>query len=198
MIIFTSGIGGINQLLSYANMYASSVSREANAIMQQQGYVLNGMDVYNSLYTLSSSALGDARNVLAQVNQNNPDIPAYQPFSFNPPKNMGQSINDAMAQVRYVQERKAADPNWKGEPTEKAKREERMLELTEQQTAVMNQLSQNIETLNANTQGLPDWLRSMTSSLTNIQDVLLRMEQSLAAQAEEATEDPAEIEEPAE
>jgi uncharacterized damage-inducible protein DinB len=186
MFIFTAGFGGINQLLSLANSYSYAVRQESNARLREQGLLLDGMDIYNSLSSITSAAVGDARAVLDQVKAANPDLPEYKPYTFTPPASMNTAIADAMAGVRDIAAKKAADPNWKGDPTAATLREIEQLELDKAQNEIMANLATNIETLNNNTSGLPDWLQTMSNRINNIQDSLLRMEQSLANQADAA------------
>lgn len=212
---YLNGISSINQLVNYSGSYVSGVNQETRELMIRNGQLINGMDVYNSLSAMTSSAVSDANALVADLKAAYPDqIPDYKPFSYNAPKNINETLAAAMTNVRDVLAQKAADPTWTGTKTQKTLREERQLELMEQQNALMIELTDNISSLVNNTNGLGARLDAITTAqnqmvasqnqmvqgqqtqnnmftnllnrVSDIQDWLLRMEQQMAAQTSAA------------
>lgn len=197
---FIPGINNLGTLFSYTNWVTTTVNQETEALMRQQGTLLNGMDLNQSLSAITNAAVSDARALVDQVKTTYPEMPDYQPNSFNMPASYNNTISAAMTSYRDIQAQIAADPTFKGTPTEATLREIRQLELTEQQNQINAQLSENIGVLAANTTGLTDILddlvRNSTSSnnmlsgisntLNGIQTWLFNLEQQLAAQTSAA------------
>lgn len=162
--------------MNYASSYSRQVTKEAEKMMQDNGLLLNGMDVYNSLATLTGAAVKEANAVLGKVNTANPgQIPKYSSSGFNPPKNMNATISAAMGDVREIQAHLAADPTWKGNPTAATLREEKQLELMEKQNILLEGLNVNMQALANNTTGLTDTLNTIATSQAAELDTLNNM-----------------------
>ena len=195
----TSGIGSLSSLFSLTSSVTRDTREFADQLMANQGYLIDGMDIYESLSTLTSDAVSTANNLVSQMEEQY-DLPEYTPYSFNPPASYATDIAAAMNQARDVQAQLAADPTWEGTPSASTLREIQQLELQEQQNAIMQTLSTNMGDLAANTNGLTDMLNDMQTTATNsnttlnsllstingIQSWLFNLEQQLAAQTSAA------------
>lgn len=199
----------INSLLGFANQLTSSINAETRWIMEQEGTIQPGQNPVESLTSQSNSMVSDTMNMLEDLHNEMPDlVPLMQNNQYVPPALMGQTINNAMDTIAEIQARQAADPNWKGDLGAIASEE---LAVQRQQNELMRGLVTNLDTLNTNTTGLPQLLgnianqsentntliQAMSNSINSIQEMLLRLEQNLAANNAEE-EAPVEEEPPAE
>lgn len=195
MTFFIPGINNISTLLGVANAMSTGISQETRDFMRQQGLIVGDLDPTESLIAITGDALGETRTYLNDVSTQF-NLPEYRPNSFVMPASYSETISNAMTSLRDLQNVMAANPGFEGTPTAATLREQRQLELMEEQNVINQQLSERIGSLAANTDGLTDILdnlvansnssnnlmTSMSETLGNIQAWLFRMEQQIANQ----------------
>lgn len=191
-------INNTNDLMNFASMYSTNVTAEARGFLANQGLIVGELDAVESLRALTRDSLAQTRDVLTQVTANNPELPPYSPSNYTLSDSFNQVIFDAMDYKRYVEQRLAEDPNWEGDPTAATEREERIIQLTEQQTQAMNELNANIGVLATNTNNLPQMLNNLVQTsednntvmgnllgtVNSIQQWLVNFEEQMTLQAE--------------
>lgn len=197
MFIFTIGMS-ITNLLSFASSASRTVTQEAREMAANSGAFAPGLMNNDDVNSVVSEALANAKLLNDAYKQAYPGIPDYSSNTFNPPANMTAYLTGAMDTVDYIQNKLAQDPAWTGDKTEATLREERQLELMEEQNETMKSLDSNIKTLNSNTDGLPELLGDLSAQSTRqtsimdtllnrvgeIQQWLLNLEQQLANQTQ--------------
>lgn len=195
---FGVDVNNTDELMDFASQYSSATASEARVMLENQGLMINGLDTVSSLRSITRSGLNLANDLLDRVKTANPDLPDYGTSNFTLSDDYKLSIANAMDYKRYVEQRLADDPNWEGDPTATAQRETRMMQLTEQQTAAMNNLNANIGVLASNTANLPQMLNNLVDSsnntgtvmgnlfgvVSNIQQWLVNFEEQMALNAE--------------
>lgn len=182
----------INSLLSFANQLSSSITAEARWMMEQEGTIQPGQDPVDALTGQSNNMVSDTMQLLTNMRQANPDIPLIRNNEYLPPAILGQTISTSRDFIAQLQERMANNPDWKGDRSAMAQEE---LEIQQTQNTLMLNLVDSLNVLNENTVSLPTLLTNivnssnesnrlisaMNNSINSIQEMLLRLEQNLAA-----------------
>lgn len=161
----------VNNTINYSKNYVANSNLTSGYSLGSLG--VNSDDYSNSLTSFAKSAYADTMSSF-----NLKGVSA----GYQAPGQMMATMNGALAEARGIAAKKAANPDWKGDKTEKTLREEKQIEVMELLSKTLTALGEKLETFAAKFDStinkLDNSFNNLDNSFSNLEGTFQNLDQS--------------------